>query len=270
MLKYIKAWLLSCAFFLPVGLSNIASADAACGIKAIDKSYWQRLPADAKALDGDSISFAGKQQLRLLGVNTPERGQPLAEDAKRQLQQWIDQGIYWLNIDGAQDRYGRYLSHLFFADGRSVNANLISKGLGFLVLMPPELDYSDCYIEAWDHVKAAPVGVLRDEYYQPVRITEKPEQYNKRLRGGYLRVTGAVRSVKRSKNAWWLELGDDVVLQVRKQYWSVFENLDLQALLGQSVLASGWVVDRRGSRAHKKGYARFVLVLTHPEHLQLL
>lgn len=116
MLQFIKARLFGCAFFLSIIFAQLAFAE--CEISVADKSHWQRLPKSAIALDGDSVKFSGRQ-LRLLGVNTPERGEPLADVAKKQLQAWIDEGVYWLNPNQAKDHYGRYLSHLFFADGRS-------------------------------------------------------------------------------------------------------------------------------------------------------
>lgn len=262
MLHSIKAQLVGCAFFLSIIFAQ--SAFAECEISVADKPHWQRLPKSAIALDGDSIKFSGGQ-IRLLGVNTPERGEPLSDVAKKQLQDWVDEGVYWFNPNQAKDHYGRYLGHLFFADGRSVNARLLSQGLAFLALVPPELSYSDCYINMWSKLLGRPKGVLNNSYYQPVMASD-----TKKLRGGYLRVKGVVNDVKRSRNAWWIRLDGDVVITVRKKHWAAFVDFNPSSLVGRKILVSGWVNDRRGSKADKKGYAGFVLTLTHPEHLQQL
>lgn len=86
-------------------------------------------------VDGDTIDcivdlgFSIKyfQRFRLLGVDTPERGQPGYDDAKNYLIQRV------LNRDivlhsTKQDKYGRYLATVI-VDGSSVNQELLDLGL---------------------------------------------------------------------------------------------------------------------------------------------
>jgi len=79
-------------------------------------------------VDGDSLYVQGrKQQVRLWGVDAPERGHRGFQAATNHLRT-IAQGkrIECRQID--QDKYGRSVARCFLADGRELNRLMIESG----------------------------------------------------------------------------------------------------------------------------------------------
>ena len=74
-------------------------------------------------IDGDTIvaTYKGKEEhVRLLAIDTPERGEPYCEEATESLRQLLmaDNGLYLEFGDGktlTRDKYGRVLAYLFHA-----------------------------------------------------------------------------------------------------------------------------------------------------------
>ena len=91
-----------------------------------------------RVVDGDTLEMlyrppqAVKEKVRLLYVNTPERGQPgyqQAADALRQLTANRKVRLVFDNLDNQplRDRYGRLLAYVI-ADGTNVNMEIIRQG----------------------------------------------------------------------------------------------------------------------------------------------
>jgi micrococcal nuclease len=90
-----------------------------------------------RVIDGDTVEaevdlgfrIYSRHQIRLNGINTPERGQPKWEEAKRYLENAV------LNIDVQLDtfkgdKYGRWLANIFPVDSAtSVNSMMLAAGL---------------------------------------------------------------------------------------------------------------------------------------------
>ncbi len=101
-----------------------------------------------RVIDGDTFEV----HLRLIGVDTPETRHPrkpveyYGEDASRFLKNLI-QGKRVRIRFGRQrwDRYGRLQVYVFLADGRLVNAMLISEGYARASPYPPNLKYANLF-----------------------------------------------------------------------------------------------------------------------------
>jgi len=78
------------------------------------------------------------ERLRLVGINTPEDGECLADDAARRLEGLIGDGRVRLVRDVSdRDQYGRLLRHVL-AGGRSVGELLVAEGLALSRAYPPD------------------------------------------------------------------------------------------------------------------------------------
>ena len=96
-----------------------------------------RVPTEAavvdSVLDGDSlvVRLAGREsQIRLYGLNAPERGEPCAERARARLRGLAPPGATLLLHPGPRnDDRGRLLRYAFLEDGRSLDATLVAEGL---------------------------------------------------------------------------------------------------------------------------------------------
>lgn len=112
---------------------------------------WQRAEV-VRIIDGDSVVLRqdGEIECRLMGIDAPEYGQALAEEAKSFLSQRIPPGtiVYYTQEAPAQDVYQRQLIHLYNAPqrpfGESLNAALVAAGLA---VVPDYRDRSIYYDE---------------------------------------------------------------------------------------------------------------------------
>lgn len=84
-------------------------------------------------IDGDSIRVMheGKaEQIRLIGVDCPEKRQPFGTRAKEYTSELAFGQEVTVYGDG-RDRYGRTLAEVLLPDGRSLNQALLSAGLAW-------------------------------------------------------------------------------------------------------------------------------------------
>ena len=96
-----------------------------------------RVPTEAAVveyvLDGDSlvVRLAGREsQIRLYGLNAPERGEPCAAQARARLRRLAPPGRTLLLHPGPRNDDGaRLLRYAFLDDGRSLDATLVAEGL---------------------------------------------------------------------------------------------------------------------------------------------
>jgi micrococcal nuclease len=91
----------------------------------------------AVVLDGDTVKLTDGTLVRYLGVNTPERGQPFYEEAKRYNERLVLGKDVQLTTDGkAQDAYHRNLAYVSVGN-ILVNAQLIAEGWAHLFVIGP-------------------------------------------------------------------------------------------------------------------------------------
>ena len=80
-----------------------------------------------RIVDGDTIKINGNS-VRLLGINTPERGEKYYEEAKDYLASLIDNKTVYLEYGKEKyDKYGRVLAYVYL-DDENVNQKMIEQG----------------------------------------------------------------------------------------------------------------------------------------------
>lgn len=80
-------------------------------------------------LDGDSIRVeldGAAVEVRLLGINAPERGECWADEARTALDETLSDAVVAI-VGSEQDQYGRLLAYVY-ADGANVNREMIAAG----------------------------------------------------------------------------------------------------------------------------------------------
>jgi micrococcal nuclease len=90
----------------------------------------QSEPGKVDVLDGDTFVDAEGQTIRLLGIDTPEKGQAFADQATAELREMLKGGPRLRYEFGKErkDRYGRLLAFVY-ADSIFVNERLIEDGM---------------------------------------------------------------------------------------------------------------------------------------------
>ncbi|NOZ83191.1 MAG: thermonuclease family protein [Euryarchaeota archaeon] len=91
-----------------------------------------------RIIDGDTMVVSGFR-VRLVGINTPERGEPGYEEAKNFLLELCPPGmVVRLDVDDLEpyDKYGRVLA-VVYCNGVNANAELLRRGYAEVMYIPP-------------------------------------------------------------------------------------------------------------------------------------
>ena len=223
-----------------------------------------------QVVDGDTVRLADGRSIRLIGINAPELGrkgrsdEPYALQAKRRLQALIDASdgrVGLLYGEPRKDRYGRTLGHLYDRQGRNLEAQLLSEGLGFMVAVAPNTALVTCQAQAERQARSKRLGVWRSEQVKAAG----------QLRGGgFALLGGRVTSVQRNRGGLWIDLDGGRVLRVAPELLGEFDVRALEKLKGRQVEARGWVIDRQSRGSLSRGQARWMLPLSHSAMLEVL
>lgn len=237
-----------------------------CGTEQIDETAVL-----AAVVDGDTLRLKDGRSVRLIGINTPEIGrdgkpsEPLAEQARESLRSLLGPAaVLGLRYgQERQDRYGRLLAHVYLADGRNVEEQLLRAGLAAHIVVPPNSGNLACYQAAERQARTANKGVWR-EHYRPLPVAAVPADAR-----GFRVITGKVLSVGQSKKSWWLnftprpqkgEEAEGVAVRISRDDLAQFDTDRLSALPGRTIIVRGWL------SPYKK---QLVLRLRHPANLEV-
>ena len=200
-------------------------------------------------IDGDTLRLAGGGKVRLIGINTPEKGgqegppEPLAEEAAAVLASMLgrgDQVLLQAGID-PRDRHDRRLAHAFDPAGRHIAAELLRRGLGFHVAVSPNFGWLDCLQAAEQEAASAGRGVWSLAVYDASAAGQlAPGQH------GFARIRDRVTHVSFKDNGWWVQLGGKVGLRIKPADQHRFGRSALRSLEGHEVEARGWLVPMPG------------------------
>jgi micrococcal nuclease len=120
-----------------------------------------------RVVDGDTLKLSGGERVRLIGVDTPEvhYGDKLLRDANKQgkdirtIQELGRKASEFtkklcggksvrLEFDTEKrDKYGRLLAYVYLEDGTFVNAKIMEEGYGHIMTIPPNVKYTDLFLE---------------------------------------------------------------------------------------------------------------------------
>lgn len=89
-------------------------------------------------IDGDTITVPGRESVRYIGIDTPERGEPFYGEARKRNSSLVKgKKVTLVFCDKERrDKYGRLLAWVY-ADGVFVNEVLLREGLARRLPIPP-------------------------------------------------------------------------------------------------------------------------------------
>ncbi|MDR3222401.1 MAG: thermonuclease family protein [Methanobrevibacter sp.] len=90
-------------------------------------------------VDGDTLDVSGVGRIRLVGVNTPERGELGYKNATDFVKEKCLGKTLYLDIDDAKnkDRYGRTLAVVYVDGIGNLNKELLQRGYAEIMFIPP-------------------------------------------------------------------------------------------------------------------------------------
>jgi endonuclease YncB( thermonuclease family) len=155
---------------LPFASLVLASLLAACACAGTGASAQEGPPGTVlrhvvRVVDGDTIVLAGKQRIRLAGVNCPEIDEELGLDARAFALDFADRKDAWIS-EARSDRYGRLVSDVIVG-GRSLSEALVEAGLAHAFLIPPvDEAAAKTLLAAQDRARAARRGIWATARFQ--------------------------------------------------------------------------------------------------------
>ncbi|MDX1694921.1 MAG: thermonuclease family protein [Ketobacteraceae bacterium] len=231
-----------------------AAPDSVCELTGEALAQSQEVQV-REVFDGDTVQLADGRKVRLIGINTPELArderpeEPLAREARVALAVWQGKTLRLLTGEERKDRYGRTLGHLFAPDGSNITAALLAEGLGFPVVIPPNVAFSDCYRQRAHAAGSRGVGVWHHGYHR-LRAPSVAED----LQGGFGRYRGKIERVYITDKIIWIDFIGDLSVRVAKKDLPYLQGEVLDDLLKAvdqervqqmpQLTVSGWVMDR--------------------------
>ena len=112
---------------------------------ALETSGWEA----TRVIDGDTLVVEGPDgdvTVRIIGINTPERGECFADEATDALEELVDGEELELVEDVSDlDQYGRALRYVETTSGVDVGAELVADGMAIARRYEPDVDRSSRY-----------------------------------------------------------------------------------------------------------------------------
>ena len=103
-----------------------------------------------RIIDGDTIKAENRNEsIRLLGINTPERGEIYYEEARQFLEEGVLNKTVTLKFGKERyDKYGRTLAYIFL-NGKNINLGLVENGFANYYFPSGRDAYYKEFAEAW-------------------------------------------------------------------------------------------------------------------------
>jgi micrococcal nuclease len=139
-----------------------------------DKAEKAGLMDVTKVVDGDTFWVDDGSEkglkIRLIGVNTPETVHPqkpvefYGREASDYVKSILTGNKVKLEFDVSRfDRYGRTLAYVYLQDGTFLNTDLIKKGYGQAMTVPPNVKYSERFVELEREARGKKVGLWEEK-----------------------------------------------------------------------------------------------------------
>jgi endonuclease YncB( thermonuclease family) len=124
-----------------------------------------------RVIDGDTVELTGRDRLRLLGIDCPEKGDFLYDSAASFLSHLVLGKSPQVLFSGRRrDRYGRLLGYVYL-DSMLVNEEILKNGLGYLYLFADNVG-DTAHIQRLLAAQAAAIDNGRGIWSQPYRQEE--------------------------------------------------------------------------------------------------
>jgi endonuclease YncB( thermonuclease family) len=157
-------FLLSCVFYYQLTANAV-----------LETNYYNV----TRVVDGDTVELEIGQKVRLLGINTPEKGFPYSNEATEFLSSKVLGKKIKIESYGS-DKYGRILAHIF-VDKEHVNEEILGAGLASLYYYEKD-SYYDSMKRAEEFARINEKGIWKKSKNAPCLgiVTFQYEEKTKR------------------------------------------------------------------------------------------
>lgn len=207
-----------------------------------------------RVIDGDTIEISGGDRIRLLGIDAPERGDPVSEQATNRLRELTAAGQIAFELCDERDVYGRLLATVR-VDKSNVNRILLQEGMAVPMLIPPcgRLVAADVLNAAGWGARFGK-GIYSLGEYGIISHNEAQEHIGK---PGMVR--GRILELYKGRKAWHFNFGSDwktdftaVMFREGQRRYSEL-GIDPADLVGSEVLVIGKIKRYNGAQIIIRG-----------------
>lgn len=126
---------------------------------ALLRAQGQRTQLVTRVVDGDTVRLDDGEAVRLLGIDTPERNEPLYTEASALLSRLVFERDVTLEFDQTRrDHYKRLLAHLWVRDSL-VNEVMVASGLARVYMWPPDTLHRARLVAAQKEARTRKIGL---------------------------------------------------------------------------------------------------------------
>ncbi|MEM5836524.1 MAG: thermonuclease family protein [Candidatus Aenigmatarchaeota archaeon] len=109
----------------------------------------------SKVIDGDTFELKSGERVRLIGIDAPEQGEFLYEEARDFLKEMVEGKRVKMERESQnKDKYGRFLRYVF-VEGKLVNCELLKKGFAKSIA---KTKY-ECFEQAEKEAREKKIGI---------------------------------------------------------------------------------------------------------------
>jgi endonuclease YncB( thermonuclease family) len=227
---------------------------SAKAVSVVEEVFVARV---TKIIDGDTVAVEDGRKIRLLGIDTPEKGfkdakgvyhddpAPYAEQATQRLKGIAEGQQCSFSFDKEKfDRYGRTLSYMV-CRGLEVNRTMIAEGFASVMIYPPNDSRKDELLSAQREAQAAGRGI----WAGGIVPADTAAKHMNELRV----IRGRVERVGLQKSMIYLNFGKDYktdfTVGIRRRDWPLFASVgmvDARAFEGKEISVTGRIRERNG------------------------
>ena len=123
-----------------------------------------------EVIDGDTVILSNGEEVRYIGIDTPEESEPYFGEAKEFNRKMVEGKRVFLEYDDERrDKYFRILAYVW-VESLLVNAELIKQGLAWVYSFRSNLRYRDYFVSLQKKAREKKIGVWsvpvsEEEYY---------------------------------------------------------------------------------------------------------
>ena len=157
MKKKVMIWVLvALAVCLSIGFFVLVGSRLTGGVIGVGEGDFVGKKFVGKIIDGDTVIIEG-ESVRLLGMDSDERGAPCYKAAKERIEELIlDKEVNLEMGKENKDMYQRYLRYIFL-DGENINLKLVEEGLA-VARFYQDTKYKDEIVQAEKTAREKGVG----------------------------------------------------------------------------------------------------------------
>lgn len=122
-------------------------------------------------IDGDTVGLANGEKVRLIGIDSPESGQPYYTEVKNKLRELVEGKEVLLEKDvGDRDKYGRLVRYIWLGT-TLINLEMVKQGYSKSYTYPPDVKYQTQILAAEKEAREKQLGLWGAISTQPKAST---------------------------------------------------------------------------------------------------